>query len=81
MWPMDDSTSYAEPRKLAMVLALAGDSTMTSGLGMASLRLGGRKSEKEIQRLDPFWHIPPERPVGSARRSGPLGRCAQAHKV
>ncbi len=34
MWPMDDSTVYPLPRKPAMVFALAGDSTMTRGLGI-----------------------------------------------
>src|SRR5687768_7742821 len=33
-WPIDDSTTYSDPRNPAMVRALAGDSTMTSGLGI-----------------------------------------------
>src|SRR5437867_10971507 len=33
MWPMLDSTANPEPRKPAMVFALAGDSTITRGLG------------------------------------------------
>ncbi len=34
MWPMLDFTTYWLPRYLLMVLALAGDSTMTSDLPM-----------------------------------------------
>src|SRR5881275_704169 len=33
MWPMLDSTAKPEPRKPAMVFALAGDSTITRGFG------------------------------------------------
>src|SRR4051812_24976713 len=40
MWPIDDSTMKSDPRNRAMVFALAGDSTMTSGLGMGASRLG-----------------------------------------
>ena len=40
MWPIDDSTTTSRPRNPAMVLALAGDSTITSGLGMTGPRLG-----------------------------------------
>ena len=42
-WPTEARTSNALPRNLEMVLAFAGDSTMTSGLAMAlvSLRDGG----------------------------------------
>ena len=34
MWPMLDFTTYSLPKYLLMVLALAGDSTMTSDLPM-----------------------------------------------
>src|SRR6266566_6990309 len=35
MCPIEDSTTKSRPRMLAMFFALAGDSTMTRGLGMA----------------------------------------------
>src|SRR5438067_1987477 len=40
MCPIDDSTMKSRPRMPAMVLALAGDSTMTRGLDISSSRLG-----------------------------------------
>src|SRR3954466_14831851 len=38
-WPTEARTSYALPRNLEMVFALAGDSTMTRGLDMARVLL------------------------------------------
>ena len=35
MWPIEDSTTKSGPRYPAMVFAFAGDSTMTSFLGIA----------------------------------------------
>src|SRR3954469_23209537 len=45
MWPIDDSTMKSRPRIPAMVLALAGDSTMTRGLGISLSRLGALPPE------------------------------------
>src|SRR4051794_17485896 len=47
MWPMLDSTAYPEPRKPAMVFALAGDSTITRGFGtLPPAGSGGRPARQ-----------------------------------
>src|SRR5579875_3075396 len=70
MCPMDDSTSYSDPRRPEIVLALAGDSTMTRGLAIGPQLLeekgtgtGGRDSVPPGAALSP----PPLRP--SPRRA------------
>src|SRR5438552_865449 len=59
MWPMLDSTANPEPRKPAMVFALAGDSTITRGFGTSSalLRfgaLGARSARQGARRAAPM---------------------------
>src|SRR5438270_13833833 len=40
-WPIDDSTTKSPPRKREIVRALAGDSTITSGLAIGKRGLAG----------------------------------------
>jgi hypothetical protein len=46
MWPKEDFTINPLPRYLLMVLALAGDSTMTSERVMSSVRITSRNPER-----------------------------------
>src|SRR2546421_10418648 len=61
MWPIEDSTTKSLPRMPAMVLAFAGDSTMTRGFGtggrMGTPRGGcqaAREDERGIRELFPL---------------------------
>src|SRR6266481_5717321 len=51
MWPMLDSTAYPEPRKPAMVFALAGDSTITRGFGTVRHPSGSVRLARGAVRL------------------------------
>src|SRR5690606_4712572 len=76
MWPILDFTTYWLPRYLLMVLALAGDSTMTSDLPMES-RVP--ESRGELRRFAPQRRKPalPER---SEAAFNPLHRAVHAPK-
>ena len=47
MWPMDDSTMKSPPRNPAIVLAFAGDSTITSGLAPLREPRDGAADERD----------------------------------
>src|SRR5213596_2706223 len=62
MCPIEDSTTKSRPRMLAMFLALAGDSTMTRGLGMARAGWAVLASNVKQGRRIACTHRGPEAP-------------------
>src|SRR5437764_868168 len=60
MCPIEDSTTKSRPRMLAMFFALAGDSTMTRGLGITRSRLGSFAHRCQTGRRVPLSAVDPK---------------------
>src|SRR5471030_342554 len=57
IWPILDFTTYWLPRYLLMVLALAGDSTMTSDLTMDQKFLNSRSERRLAPDAAPLYIV------------------------